>query len=108
MAVMIGFAERRRELLEAELQRMAAELPMLGVERSYLLGDLATGEVDVASALELVLVRETAEPFQRRADFFVSHLQPRVATHYWVYTPEEFDELGERDPVLRRALAANA
>ena len=88
MAVMIGFAERRRELLEAELQRMAAELPMLGVE--------------------LVLVRETAEPFQRRADFFVSHLQPRVATYFWVYTPEEFDELGERDPVLRRALAANA
>ena len=62
----------------------------------------------MASALELVLVRGTAEPFQRRADFFVSHLQPRMATHFWVYTPEEFDELGERDPVLRRALAANA
>ncbi len=108
MAVMIGFAARRRELLEAELQHMAAELPMLGVERSYLLGDLATGEVDVGSALELVLVRGTSEPFRRRADFFVSHLQPRVATHFWVYTPEEFDELGERDPVLRRALAANA
>ena len=108
MAVMIGFAARRRELLEAELQRMAAELPMLGVERSYLLGDLATGEVEVGSALELVLVRETAEPFHRRADFFVSHLQPRVGTHFWVYTPEEFEELGERDPVLRRALAANA
>lgn len=108
MAVMIGFAERRKELLEAELQRMAGELPMLGVERSYLTGDLARGEVEVGSALELVLVRETDEPFRRRADFFVSHLQPRVATHFWVYTPEEFDELGERDPVLRRALADNA
>ena len=108
MAVMIGFAARRRGLLEAELQRMAAELPMLGVERSYLTGDLATGEVEVGSALELVLVRETPEPFQRRADFFVSHLQPRVGTHFWVYTPEEFEELGDQDPVLRRALAANA
>ncbi len=108
MAVMVGFAERRRELLEAELQRMAGEMPMLGVERSYLTGDLARGEVEVGSALELVLVRETDEPFRRRADFFVSHLQPRVATHFWVYTPEEFDELGERDPVLRRALADNA
>ena len=108
MAVMIGFAERRKELLEAELQRMAGELPMLGVERSYLTGDLVRGEVEVGSALELVLVRETDEPFRRRADFFVSHLQPRVATHFWVYTPEEFEELGERDPVLRRALADNA
>ena len=108
MAVMIGFAERRRELLEAELQRMAGELPTLGVERSYLTGDVARGEVEVGSALELVLVRETDEPFRRRADFFVSHLQPRVATHFWVYTPEEFEELGERDPVLRRALADNA
>ncbi len=108
MAVMIGFAERRRELLEAELQRMAGELPTLGVERSYLTGDVARGEVEVGSALELVLVRETDEPFRRRADFFVSHLQPRVATHFWVYTPEEFEELAERDPVLRRALADNA
>ena len=108
MAVMIGFAERRRELLEAELQRMAAELPMLGVERSWLTGDLARGEVDVGSALELALVRETDEPFRRRADFFVSHLQPRVATRFWVYTPAEFAELGERDPILRQALADNA
>lgn len=108
MAVMIGFAERRRELLEAELRRMAAELPMLGVEHSWLTGDLARGEVDVGSALELVLVRETDEPFRRRADFFVSHLQPRVATRFWVYAPGEFAELGERDPILRRALADNA
>ena len=108
MAVMIGFAARRRELLEAELQRMAAQLPMLGVERSWLTGDLARGEVDVGSALELALVRETDEPFRRRADFFVSHLQPRVATRFWVYTPEEFAALGERDPILRRALADNA
>lgn len=108
MAVMVGFAERRRELLEAELQRMAAELPLLGVERSYLTGDLARGEVELGSALELVLVRETDEPFRRRADFFVSHLQPRVATRFWVYTPEEFEELGARDPVIRRALADNA
>lgn len=88
---MIGFAERRRALLEAELQRMAAELPRLGVERSYLAGDLARGQVDVGSALELALVRETAETAHRRADFFVSHLQPRVATRFWVYTPQEFE-----------------
>lgn len=108
MAVMIGFAERRRELLEAELQRMAAELPMLGVERSYLTGDLARGAVEVGSALDLVLVRETEEPFRRRADFFASHLQPRVATRFWVYTPAEFESLAEDDPVLRRAMADNA
>lgn len=102
MGMMFGFGTRRRHELEAELRRMAAELPRLGVERAYLAGDLADSRVDIESDLELVLVHETTEPFHRRADFFTAHLRPRVGTRFFVYTPDEFERDAEEDPLLLR------
>ena len=103
MPLMFGFAQERRKLLEAELLRVAAELPALGVERAYLTGDLALERVGPDSELELVLVHRTVEAFHRRPDFFVDHLRPRVGMRLLVYTPQEFEELSETDPVLQRA-----
>ena len=54
---------------------------------------------------ELVIVHPTDEPYHRRPDFFVDHLRPRLDTRFHVYTPEEFEQLADRDPVLRRAVA---
>jgi hypothetical protein len=104
MGMMFGFASHRRQQLEAELRRMAEELPRLGVLRSYLTGDLADGIVHVESELAIVLVQETGEAFQRRPDFFTAHLRPRVGTHFIVYTPEEFERWQGDDPVLRAVL----
>ncbi len=98
--MMFGFAAHRRQLLDGELRRMAAELPALGVLRAYLAGDLAAGTVTPESGLELVLVQDTDEPFHRRADFFMSHLRPRAATEFVVYTPVEFERCAETDPYL--------
>jgi hypothetical protein len=52
--------------------------------------------------LEVVIVHSTESPWRRRADFFVDHLRPKVETHFHVYTPEEFAELMELDPLLTR------
>ena len=104
MPMMFGFSEQRRRLLDEEVERLAAELPPLGVERLYVTGDLARGRVGPASELDLVLVQRTEEPFHRRPDFFVTHLRPRVAIRFTVYTPEEFSELAGDDPVLLDAL----
>jgi len=103
--MMFGFAEHRRGLLEAELVRMVEELPKLGVRRLYVAGDLAARRVGAASELELVVVFETPEPYRRRPDFFVDHLRPRVGTRFHVYTPEEFEALAGRDPLLVETLA---
>ena len=103
MPLMFGFAQQRRKLLEAELLRIAAELPALGVERADLTGDLAGDRVQRDSELELVLVHRTGEAFHRRSDYFVDHLRPRVGTRFHVYTPEEFRQLSETDPLLQRA-----
>jgi hypothetical protein len=103
MPIMFGFARRRHELLEAELQRILGEVLPFGALRMIVTGDLARGQTKADTELELVIVQITDEPFHRRSDFWVTHLRPRVGTRFLVYTPEEFDELAETDPVLLEA-----
>ena len=105
MPIMIGFAEQRRAMLEAELVRVVEELPSLGVHRLYVTGDFGRREVRSDTPLEVVIVHPTEQPFHRRPDFFVDHLRPRIQTRFLVYTPEEFETLVDRDPVLIRATA---
>jgi hypothetical protein len=106
MPMMFGFAEHRRQLLEAEARRFAEEAPPFGAFAAWIIGDLARGQVGPESELELVIVQENAVPFQRRGEFWESHIRPRVGTRYLVYTPEEVDELSEVDPLLREAMTA--
>lgn len=105
MPMVFGFAQQRRRLLEAEFLRIAGEMRQLGAERFWLAGDLAEDRVDSDSPLELLVIREMEEPFHRRADFFTSHLRPRVGTQFWVYTPEEFERCEADDPLIRRTAA---
>jgi hypothetical protein len=100
MPMMFGFSTHRQRLLEAELERIAAEVPPFGARRMILVGELARGQVGPETELVLVLVQETEEPFHRRPDFWVTHLRPRVGTRFLVYTPQEFDSLQEIDPLL--------
>lgn len=103
MPMMFGFAQQRRQLLAAELERILSDLSLFGARRVYLVGDFATGRVTAETELELVIVQDTDEPFHRRADFWVTHLRPRLGTRFLVYTPEEFDDLSARDPLLQHA-----
>ena len=108
MPMMLGFAAQRRQLLEAELARLVEELPPFGVQRLYAAGAFAHGEVQSDTPLEVVIVHPTDDPFRRRADFFVEHFRPRLQTHFFVYTPEEFDALASDDPFLSRTIATAA
>ena len=103
MPIMFGFAQQRRQLLDAEVQRILSDLSLFGGRRVYLTGDLAAGRVGPETTLELVIVQSTDEPFHRRPDFWVTHLRPRVATRFIVYTPEEFEALEGTDLLLLRA-----
>jgi uncharacterized protein len=102
--MMFGFSDQRREMLEAEARRFAAEASGYGALRAYLVGDLATGRVGPESELELVVVQETDEPFHRRADFWVAHIRPRVGTRFLVYTPEEVERFEGEDALLLEAI----
>src|SRR5690349_5323018 len=108
MPMMFGFAQQRQQLLEAELQRILVDLPPFGAIRAYLIGDFAAGQVGPNTQMELVIVQLTDEPFHRRADFWVTHLRPRLGTRFLVYTPDEFEALEQVDPVLVDALRVGA
>ncbi len=103
MPIMIGFARQRQQLIEAEIARIAEELPRLGVLRAWVSGDFARGRVGPDTPLDLVVVHDTTQPAHRRSDFFVDHLRPRLDTRFAVYTPEEAETLKEADPVLLEA-----
>ncbi|MCY3557381.1 MAG: hypothetical protein OXH13_01885 [Chloroflexi bacterium] len=100
MPMVFGFATHRRQQLEAEFLRIAGAMRQLGAERFWLAGDLARDNVGPESELELLVVHETEQPFHRRSDFFQTHLRPQVGTSFIVYTPDEFLELRERDPLI--------
>ncbi|HCV27872.1 MAG TPA: hypothetical protein QGI07_02780 [Dehalococcoidia bacterium] len=100
MPMMYGFAAQRKQLLEVELERLSIEMPPLGAMRVSLTGDLAVNRVTPETALELVVIQATDQPFRRRADFWTTHLRPRLDTSFFVYTPEEYEELVDTDPLL--------
>ncbi len=87
-------------MLDVELERLVSEMPQLGMMRMWVIGDLAMGRVNAESLLDLVLIQETDEPWQRRADFWNVHLRPRIGVRFNVFTSEEFDEVAETDPLL--------
>jgi hypothetical protein len=106
MPMMFGFSDHRRQLLEAEARRFAVEAPPYGAMAAWIVGDMACGQIGPETELELVIVQLTAEPFQRRGEFWESHIRPRVGTRYLVYTPDEMDDLSDVDPLLQEAMTA--
>ena len=103
MPMMFGFGGQRKQMLEAELQRFIEEMPQLGMEAMYLIGPVARGEVDPATVLDLVVVQETDQPPHRRADFWTTHLRPRIGANFYVYTRDEFENPPAPDPLLHDA-----
>ena len=103
MPVRVGFSRFRKEMLERELETVLEILPMMGVEKVILTGDMVSEDYKPDSQIELIIVQKTDLPFGRRADFWSYHLNTGVAVDAQVYTPEEFDELVEKLPVLNQA-----
>jgi hypothetical protein len=100
MPMMYGFGAQRRQMLDAELKRLLDEMPQLGMESMFLVGPFARGEVGPGTVLDLVVVQETDEPVHRRADFWTTHLRPRIGMNFYVYTRDEFENPLSDDPVL--------
>lgn len=97
--------EERRSKLEAELRRIVAELPRLGVTKAILFGSLVSGTVGQMSDVDLILIAPSAERFTRRLEHFYRALNPSVGLDLFVYTPEEFRVLADSNPFLRSAIA---
>lgn len=72
-----------------------------GAEWVYLFGSRASGEADELSDLDIVVIRETGQPFLDRLSELAGVLPKRgPAVDALVYTSEEFAEMLERGNAL--------
>lgn len=96
-------AHRRR--LEEAVARVLDVLPrMPGVRRVSLFGSSARGRADLLTDLDVLVVRETDEPFVERHASLYRALALPVDLDLICYTPDEFEAMRDR-PFLRRILA---
>ena len=103
MPMRVGFGEFRRQMLERDLLAIEEMIPILGVEKVILTGDMAAGDFKPDTKIELVIVHDTEYSFGRRADFFSYHLPSSVDIDTLVYTPAEFEDMKEKLPALAKA-----
>ena len=79
MPIRAGFSRFRKEMLERELETIQELLPILGVEKVILTGDMVSEDYQPDSRIELIVVHKTDATFGRRADFFSYHLNTGVS-----------------------------
>jgi len=104
MGFKTGLAEKRKEKLERELERIILELKKLNVEKIILFGSLTTGNIHKASDIDIIVVQETEKRFLERIEELYEYLKPKVAIDILVYTPDEFEEMKNWNPFIKSVL----
>jgi len=104
MAFRVGLAEKRKEILQKELQRILPLLIDLGVKKVILFGSLSVGKVHRSSDIDLLIVKESNQRFLDRLDELYRAVKPNYGIDFFVYTPEEFEEMNKNNAFVRRAI----
>lgn len=97
---------RRRDLLEAELNRCLAMLvEHYEPQKVLLFGSMVDDRTGEWSDLDLVIVKETDKRFLDRTKEVMQLLRPRVGVDILVYTPDEFERLSRERTFIRDEIA---
>jgi predicted nucleotidyltransferase len=104
MAFRTGLSEKRKEALEKELERILPLLIQLRVKKIILFGSLSVGNVHRSSDIDLLIVRESNQRFLDRLDELYQTTKPNYGIDFVVYTPEEFEEMSEKNLFLKKAI----
>lgn len=84
----------RKKKLEQELERVVETLREKYKPRKILLfGSLLRGHTHAWSDIDLVVVKNTEKRFVERLKEVALLTQPKVGIDFFVYTPEEFQEM---------------
>ncbi len=62
-------------------------------DKVILFGSFARGDYHEHSDVDLLIIKETTEPFLRRLDSVLNQCTGDIAVESLVYTPSEFDEM---------------
>jgi len=70
-------------------------------EKIILFGSLAEGQVGEWSDLDLVIIKDTNDPFMKRSEEIALLCMAPVGVDYLVYTPNEFEQMvAEKNPFI--------
>jgi predicted nucleotidyltransferase len=85
-----------QESADPYLDEIVAVLKPYDPERIILFGSRARGEADALSDYDLIVIKRTDRSFVERLQDMVPYLvRLKHAADILVYTPEEFDRMGE-------------
>jgi len=97
----------RRALLDRELSRW---LPLLIAherpDKIILFGSYCTGQIGEWSDLDMVIIKESMMTFLDRTRRVLELLKPRVGVDVLVYTPREYEQLGQERAFVRQEIVA--
>ncbi|MGE5553393.1 MAG: nucleotidyltransferase domain-containing protein [Betaproteobacteria bacterium] len=93
MGYRLRTSDSRKSELDSALRAFLSRVAETDVRLVILFGSLARGDVGPDSDLDLVVIRDSAEPFLRRGEDLLRLLPPGTPVDLLVYTPEEWQNL---------------
>lgn len=85
-------SDSRKTELESALRAFTAAVAKTDVRKVILFGSLARGDVGPRSDLDLIVIRDSTEPFVRRGEDLLRLLPPGTPVDLLVYTPDEWQQ----------------
>ena len=91
--------------MEEALNTLLQAIQHYQPQRIILFGSTARGEADAESDLDVLVIKETSEPFVQRLEAMARLCPPGVHADILVYTPEELECMVEDgNPFILQAL----
>jgi predicted nucleotidyltransferase len=91
--------------MEDTLNALVQALRRYQPQRVILFGSAARGEADTDSDLDVLVIKDTLEPFVQRLEAMARLCPPGVHADILVYTPDELQRmLEDGNPFILRAL----
>jgi predicted nucleotidyltransferase len=91
--------------MEDALNTLLQALQRYQPQRVILFGSAARGEADADSDLDVLVIKDTLEPFVQRLEAMAKLCPPGVHADILVYTPDELQRMVEDgNPFILRAL----
>jgi len=77
----------------------------MNVVKIILFGSLNENNVGKCSDIDIAIIKNTKKTFSKRLEEVYQKIQPRVAVDFFVYTPDELNDLKKSSYFLRKILA---
>lgn len=85
------------------MERVKRRLVSMGAQKVVLFGSAARDEIGLFSDIDMLVVMDSPLPFIERLMEIHRKIVPS-SVDLFVYTPQEFEEIRETNPLVRQAL----